>query len=122
LTATHGPTAADEASQHQLDQLVALAEVVRKEKIDCDLVETSSFDVYFDENRAREARDFIRVQQARGIPWAREIQWVQGSDLDRVSFFLKKYEFKHILRKSIGYWNKEQQRSPESSCSLVMAI
>lgn len=82
---THGATATEEASQHQLDQLVALRDVVKKEKIDCDLVDTRSFDVYFDENLARESQDFLHAQQAQGASWVKEVQWVQDSELDKVS-------------------------------------
>lgn len=84
LISTHGAVAAEEMSEHQLDQLTALAEVVKRENIDCELSETHSFDVYFDESHAREARNFLQEQRQNEISWSQKAEWIGESESDKV--------------------------------------
>ncbi|PWY76133.1 FAD dependent oxidoreductase [Aspergillus sclerotioniger CBS 115572] len=76
---------ATQVINHQLEQLSALKEVVDKESIDCDLKVTRSFDVFFEEDHAREIREFIDEKKSEGVLWAKEVEWIEGSDVDKIS-------------------------------------
>ena len=80
----HGD-AATQVMVHQLAQLSALKDVVDKEGIECDLKVTRSFDVFFDEDHAREVYAFIDAKKSEGVSWAKEVEWIEASDVDKVS-------------------------------------
>lgn len=90
LISTHGAVAAEEITEHQLNQLIALTEVVKRENIDCELSETHSFDVYFDESQAREARSFLKEQRQNGVSWSQRAEWIEESESDKVCFWYLK--------------------------------
>ena len=84
--AKYGPSAAAEVVAYQLNQLTALKEVVEKEKIDCEFSLTRSFDVFFDEDHAREMQEFVSIQQVDGAPWAQHMTWIDASESEKVHF------------------------------------
>jgi hypothetical protein len=84
LTETHGPEAAAQMVRHQLNQLTALKEVV-EEGIDCELLVTRSFDIFFDEKHAEQMFEFISREQAKGTPWVKEVEWIDKAQSDEVS-------------------------------------
>lgn len=84
--AKYGPSAAAEVIAYQLDQQTALQEVVEKEKIDCELSVTRSFDIFFDADHAREMQEFVSTMQAEGAPWAQHMTWIDASESEKVYF------------------------------------
>ncbi|OOF93921.1 hypothetical protein ASPCADRAFT_209176 [Aspergillus carbonarius ITEM 5010] len=80
----HGD-AATQVMAHQLAQLSALKDVVDKEGIECDLKVTRSFDVFFDEDHAREVYAFIDAKKSEGVSWAKEVEWIEASDVDKIT-------------------------------------
>ncbi|PYI09232.1 FAD dependent oxidoreductase superfamily [Aspergillus sclerotiicarbonarius CBS 121057] len=85
LCDTYGDAAAAQVMAHQLDQLSALKRVVDKESIDCDLKVTRSFDVFFDEDHAKDMRDFLHAKRSEGVSWAQEVEWIEESDVQKVT-------------------------------------
>jgi hypothetical protein len=85
LTETHGPEAAAQMVRHQLNQLTALKEVVEEEGIDCELLVTRSFDIFFDEKHAEQMFEFISGEQAKGTPWVKEVEWIDKAQSDEVN-------------------------------------
>ncbi|RAL03233.1 NAD(P)/FAD-dependent oxidoreductase [Aspergillus ibericus CBS 121593] len=77
--------AAAQVTYHQLEQLSALKEVVEKEGIECELKVTRSFDVFFDGNHARDIREFLYVKKSEGVAWAREVEWIEEADVERIT-------------------------------------
>ncbi|KAJ5919566.1 hypothetical protein N7454_009401 [Penicillium verhagenii] len=83
--AKYDPRELAEIIGNQLDQITALKEVVEKEKIDCEFRVTRSFDIFFDEDDAREAHEFVVSRQAEGTPWAQHITWIDASESEKIT-------------------------------------
>jgi hypothetical protein len=65
-------------------QFAALKSIIDREKIDCDLFLTRSFDVLFDEDHAAAVKEFMLQQQSTGASWTKNAQWLEGEDLEKV--------------------------------------
>jgi len=87
LAETHGPEAAAQMIRHQLDQVAALEEVVEKESIDCELLVTRSFDIFFDDRHAQQMYEFLSREQEKEMLWTKEVQWLEKGESDKVSLF-----------------------------------
>jgi hypothetical protein len=55
------------------------------EGIECDMLVTRSYDVFFEKKQAETIKSWLSEQQKRGCEWTTEIQWLEGPNLDRVS-------------------------------------
>ena len=62
-----------------------MEDITKKEGIECELSVTRSFDIFFDEDHAREMKDFVSFYQANGTPWATHIEWIDASEAENVS-------------------------------------
>lgn len=67
------------------EQRRAVQKVAQKESIDCQLLATKTFDVYYDEKHAAEMRSWLQDRRKEGVDWLDDIQWLEGPYLDRVS-------------------------------------
>lgn len=63
-----------------------MEDITKKEGIDCELSVTRSFDVFFDEDHAREMKEFVLFYQAQGTSWAGHIKWIDAYEGEKVSF------------------------------------
>lgn len=84
-----GIGAAEELIAFQVRQIQALKNVIEEEGIQCDFLLTRSFDVYLNEELAKERINGVREKVRDGVETARrELQIVEGSgeELERVSF------------------------------------
>lgn len=85
-----GIAAAEELVAFQVRQIQALKNVIEEEGIQCDFLLTRSFDVYLNEELAKERISGVREKVRDGVETARrELQIVEGSgeELERVSCF-----------------------------------
>ena len=60
--------------------------VVQKEEIDCDFLVTRSFDLLFDREQAAEMKSWLKEQHSRDTEWLRDVQWLDGPNLERASY------------------------------------
>lgn len=67
------------------EQRRAVHKVAQNENIDCQLLATKTFDVYYDEKHAAEMRSWLQDRRKEGVDWLDDIQWLEGPYLDRVS-------------------------------------
>lgn len=54
------------------------------EGIECAMLLTRSYDIYFDKAHAETMKTWFLGQQRRGAAWTTEVQWLEGPNLDRV--------------------------------------
>ena len=67
------------------DQRYEIKATAEKEGIECDMLLTRSYDVYFDQDQANTVRNWITAQRDSGATWVKDIQWLEGPNLERVS-------------------------------------
>jgi hypothetical protein len=67
LAAEHGPVAAADLADFELENLKAVKQYIEEEAIDCDLVVTRACDVFFSQDQAERARRALRQMQDMGV-------------------------------------------------------
>lgn len=67
VAAEHGPAAAAELANFELENLKGVKQHIEKEGIDCDFMVTRACDVVFSRERAESARQALRQMQDMGV-------------------------------------------------------
>lgn len=84
-TALYGAAAADELALFESSQVLAVKELVERERIDCDFVLTRAVDVCLDQAHADKCkREFLELQ-AQGRPSVRDVFFAEGAAAEGVS-------------------------------------
>lgn len=82
----YGPEVANELADFHLAHIYAIKAIVDKENIDCDFLLTRTFDVFMDEDQAKEQEDMVRdLYKANIEAVKREIQVIQKNDIEAVT-------------------------------------
>ncbi|RDL32065.1 FAD dependent oxidoreductase [Venustampulla echinocandica] len=83
----YGVEAASELAEFELSHVKAIADLVEKEKIECDFTLTKSFDVFTDNDMAEEIKEAYFELKAAGIAKTTmdDLVWTEGEDAEKVS-------------------------------------
>ncbi|KAI0134333.1 FAD dependent oxidoreductase-domain-containing protein [Xylariales sp. AK1849] len=81
----YGPAATEEFVAWVASQRAAMKATAEKERIDCDLLVTRSFDSYFDPTQASTIKAFLEEQRQAGATWTQDVQWLEGPNLERIT-------------------------------------
>jgi glycine/D-amino acid oxidase-like deaminating enzyme len=84
FTERHGLEAAAEVVRFEISHLKLLEELVRKEKIDCELTFTRSYDMYLDEDQLKKAKAFYDLLVAQGFDFMDDVNYMAQSDTQKV--------------------------------------
>lgn len=79
-----GSETADEFAASNNDMIYSLKGVVEKENLGCEFELRRSFDVFLDENDAKEAHDMYHEGVQKGYRWTRERDFVPASRVEQV--------------------------------------
>lgn len=81
----HGADAATEIVEWTAAQRHGLQEIAEAEGIECEFQVRRTYDVFFEREHADELRKWMLERQKEGVSWFKDMQWVEGPHLDRVS-------------------------------------
>ncbi|KAF4313992.1 putative FAD dependent oxidoreductase superfamily protein [Botryosphaeria dothidea] len=84
-TALFGAAAADELALFEASQVLAVKELVERERIDCDFVLTRAVDVCLDAEHAAKCKREYRELQRAGRPSVRDVYFAEGEQAEIVS-------------------------------------
>ena len=62
-----------------------MEELVRKEKIDCELTFTRSYDMYFDEDQLKKAKAFYDFLVDQGLDFMNDVKYMSQAETQGVS-------------------------------------
>jgi hypothetical protein len=68
----------------ELSHLKVLQDLIRKEKIDCELTFTRSYDMYLDEDQLMKARAFYELLVDQGLDFMEDVKYMSQSDTQEV--------------------------------------
>lgn len=71
-----GVEAANEFAAFVSNQKYAMKDAVDRENLNCEFEMRRSYDVYIDENDAKEAEELYRIAMSEGHQWARDFDFV----------------------------------------------
>ncbi|KAJ5554842.1 hypothetical protein N7535_007285 [Penicillium sp. DV-2018c] len=80
FTERHGIEAAAEVVRFEISHLKAIEELVRKEKIDCDLTFTRSHDMYLDEEELKKAKAFYDYLVEQGFDFMEDVKYMSRQE------------------------------------------
>jgi hypothetical protein len=101
VAAEHGPVAAAELANFELENLKAVKQHIEKEGIDCDFVVTRACDVVFSREQGESARQALRQMQDMGVAAAQDAYAVPEQYAETVcseSYFICGFLLKLIRR------------------------
>jgi hypothetical protein len=84
----HGLEAANTLAAFALAQQYHMKQVVDRENLDCEFEMRRSYDVYIDEEDAKQAEELYRTAMREGYPWARDLDLVGGEFVEQVCILL----------------------------------
>jgi hypothetical protein len=82
----HGPETTAELAAFIYRQKFALKRIVEGEGLDCEFELRRSFDVFLDEDQAKEVKAWFQKCLSEGHEWTRECYWVGERGVEQVSF------------------------------------
>lgn len=86
-TEKYGATNAAAFARFEAANVLAVKELVEREKIDCDFVLTRGLDVYLDEAHARSTYTTYQELQRIGVADLGDIHYIEGPNAEAVSYF-----------------------------------
>lgn len=84
ISDNYGEEVASELFDWVAAQRRGLKATAEAEGVDCAMLLTRSYDMYFDKAHAETMKTWLLGQQRKGAAWTSEIQWLEGPNLDRV--------------------------------------
>jgi hypothetical protein len=87
LLKEHGLEAANSLAAFVKAQQYHMKDAVDRENLDCEFEMRRTYDVYIDEQDAKEAEELYRLAITEGHQWARDLDFVGGEFAEQVSFF-----------------------------------
>ncbi|KAK4694741.1 hypothetical protein P7C71_g2895, partial [Lecanoromycetidae sp. Uapishka_2] len=81
----YGLEAAAEIANHEIAHVQAIKSLVEKENIDCEFTLTRSFDVFFDEQMALQAKDAYDSLVKKDLTFVNDAHYTPAKDAERVS-------------------------------------
>lgn len=85
LLKNRGAETAAEIAGFMYKQKYALKRIVEEEGLDCEFELRRSFDVFLDEEEAREAKTWFQQCLSEDHEWTRECNWVEESFVEQAS-------------------------------------
>lgn len=86
-TETHGAKAAAELARFESSQVLAIKEVVHKEKIDCDFQLTRAIDVSLDQEHVDKAEDAFNELMESGAESVKDVHFTGKKYAEQVRSF-----------------------------------
>lgn len=80
----YGYEAAAEISRFEVAHLQAIGDLVEKEKVDCDLILTRSFDVFLDEGQAKASKEAYDKMLSFGITSIKDAHYTPAKQAEQV--------------------------------------
>jgi hypothetical protein len=84
-TERYGIEAAVEVVRFEISHMKEIEELVRKEKIDCDLTFTRSYDIYLDADHLAAAKGFYDFLVGQGLDFIDDVKYFSQEDAQGVS-------------------------------------
>jgi hypothetical protein len=85
FTERHGVEAAAEIVRFEISHMKVIEDLVRKEKIDCDLTFTRSYDMYLDEEELKKAKVFYDYLVEQGLDFMEDVKYMSQKETQEVS-------------------------------------
>jgi hypothetical protein len=99
-TERYGIEAAVEVVRFEIAHMKILEELVRKEKIDCDLTFTRSLEIYLDADELATMKDFYDSLVDRGLDFIDDVKYLSQEEAQKVSNFvpvINIHSFAHLI-------------------------
>ncbi|KAJ5123934.1 uncharacterized protein N7515_007759 [Penicillium bovifimosum] len=80
FTERYGVEAAAEIVRFEISHMKVIEDLVRKEKIDCDLTFTRSYDMYFDEEELKKAKVFYEYLVDQGFDFMEDVKYMSRQE------------------------------------------
>lgn len=81
----YGLEAAAEIANHEIAHVQAIKDLVAKENIDCDFTLTRSFDVFYDEDMAMQAKEAYHAMVKKGLTCVNDAHYTPAKYAERIS-------------------------------------